>query len=78
MFEGRNVLRLFNAFTESLQSENLAELPKQTEALHDHVDSHVRLAAGEAKIFFSEEDLCFGSLLDCRVSTVKQRWIVSG
>lgn len=44
-FAGRNVWSLFNAFTESLKSGNLAELPKRTEALHGLLDTHVGLAA---------------------------------
>lgn len=44
-FAGRNVWSLFNAFTESLKSGNLADLPKRTEALHGLLDTHVGLAA---------------------------------
>lgn len=44
-FASRNVWSLFNAFTESLKSGNLAELPKRTEALHGLMDTHVGLAA---------------------------------
>jgi hypothetical protein len=35
----------FNAFTESLKDENLAEVPKRTEALQGLLDTHVGLAA---------------------------------
>ena len=42
-FERRNVWSLFNAFTESLKTGNLAELPKRTEALHGLLDNHVGL-----------------------------------
>jgi hypothetical protein len=37
-FERRNVWSLFNAFTESLKTGALAELPKRTEALHALLD----------------------------------------
>ena len=42
-FGKRNVWSLFNAFTESLKTGNLAELPKRTEALHGLLDSYVGL-----------------------------------
>ena len=42
-FQKRNVWSLFNAFTESLKTGNLAELPKRTEALHGLLDNHVGL-----------------------------------
>ena len=42
-FGKRNIWSLFNAFTESLKTGNLAELPKRTEALHGLLDNHVGL-----------------------------------
>lgn len=42
-FKPRNAWSLFNAFTESLKSGNLAELPKRTEALHGLMDNFVGL-----------------------------------
>jgi Domain of unknown function (DUF932) len=43
-FESRSVWSLFNAFTEALKERSLAELPRQTEALHCLLDVHVGLA----------------------------------
>ena len=43
-FEPRNTWSLFNAFTEALKG-NLPLLPRRTQALHGHMDSHVGLAA---------------------------------
>ena len=42
-FQKRNAWSLHNAFTESLKSGNLAELPTRTEALHALLDNHVGL-----------------------------------
>ena len=42
-FEGRNTWALFNAFTESLKTTTLSELPRRTSALHRLFDGFVGL-----------------------------------
>jgi len=46
VFHQRNVLSLFNSFTEALKEGSLAELPKRSKALHGLLDSHVGLVFG--------------------------------
>ena len=43
-FDGRNMWRLFNAFTESFKSRSLEMLPRRSQALHGLMDSACQVA----------------------------------